>query len=539
MEESAAQNPERDPATDEAERRFVLGRIAALLFLSGAVASLGANQVLHDVVPWWAHALDALALGSAVVCLLIPFRRLGEWALHAVAVVATLEVTMTVVAGGEDGQPYAWYFVLIAVFVGYSFRSRAAVAAHLGLVCAGFAAPALGPWPSGDNAPVTVFIAVPVLVVSTAVFAYLRGSLERRNAELAELADLNRTLLEHSREEALTDALSGLANRRKLLADLAEALATASPAAPRVLALFDLDGFKSYNDTFGHPAGDALLTLLGRRLEEAVGAHGRAYRLGGDEFCVLLDPGADERLLVTAAAALSECGEGFDIGSSGGSVRLPDEAADASAALRIADRRMYAHKDSRRASGHRQACDVLLRLLRERQPELAEHNDHVATLVRRVARGLGMKGEQLDVVVRAGELHDVGKAAIPEAILDKPGPLDNGEWALMRRHTEIGERILAAAPALVPVGRIVRSSHERWDGAGYPDRLAGEDIPLGARIVAVCDAYEAMTSETRSYRPPRDPGDALAELERCAGTQFDPAVVAAFRLALADEPATV
>jgi two-component system, cell cycle response regulator len=144
-----------------------------------------------------------------------------------------------------------------------------------------------------------------------------------------------------------------------------------------------------------------------------------------------------------------------------------------------------------------------------------------------VGRELEMNAEQLDEVARAAELHDLGKVAIPEAILDKPGPLDETEWSFVRRHPLIGERILSAAPALRPVARLVRSSHERFDGSGYPDGISGPSIPLGARVVAVCDAFDAMVSE-RSYRPPRSPVEALAELQRCSGTQFDPVVVAAF-----------
>ena len=132
----------------------------------------------------------------------------------------------------------------------------------------------------------------------------------------------------------------------------------------------------------------------------------------------------------------------------------------------------------------------------------------------------------------AAELHDVGKVAIPDAIINKPGPLDDDEWAFMRRHTLIGERIVAAAPALGAVAQLVRASHEHWDGAGYPDATAGEDIPLGARIVAVCDAYDAIVSD-RPYRRGRSAAEAMAELHRCAGTQFDPAVVDAFAAVLA------
>jgi HD-GYP domain-containing protein (c-di-GMP phosphodiesterase class II) len=186
---------------------------------------------------------------------------------------------------------------------------------------------------------------------------------------------------------------------------------------------------------------------------------------------------------------------------------------------------------------------VLLRTLRERQPDLHDHLRGVAELALDVGHELGMATEQLDELSRAAELHDIGKVAIPDAILSKPGPLDAGEWAFMRRHTVIGERILGAAPALRPVARLVRASHERWDGDGYPDGLRNVEIPLGARIVAVCDAYHAMTSE-RPYRDAVTPAEALAELRECAGTQFDPDVVEAFgRLleqpgAAAEQPTT-
>src|SRR6185295_17327313 len=132
-----------------------------------------------------------------------------------------------------------------------------------------------------------------------------------------------------------------------------------------------------------------------------------------------------------------------------------------------------------------------------------------------------------DDIAHAAELHDVGKIAIPDAILQKTGPLDEGEWAFMRRHTLIGERILMAAPALRSVAKLVRSSHERWDGGGYPDGLRSEQIPLGARVVAVCDAFDAMTTN-RPYRHRVNQPAAMAELRACAGTQFDPQVVQAF-----------
>jgi len=339
----------------------------------------------------------------------------------------------------------------------------------------------------------------------------------------------NAVLLESSRRDAQTDALTGLGNRRAMSAALERYLAGTLAAAPSVLVMFDLDGFKLYNDRFGHIAGDSLLALLGLRLRESVGEAGAAYRLGGDEFCVLLDCNAAEadRYIAAAVEALCAEGDGFSVGTSYGRVEIPTEAGTSTAALRLADDRMYAQKGGRRGSARQQTHDVLLGVLREREPKLHHHLREVGRLAMLVGRRLQMDDEQLDELRRAAELHDIGKAAVPDAILNKPGRLEPHEWAFMARHTLVGERILLAAPALAPVAGIVRSSHERWDGDGYPDRIAGERIPLGSRIVHVCDAFDAMTSE-RPYAPAVSPEEAIAELERNGGTQFDADVVSAF-----------
>jgi two-component system cell cycle response regulator len=358
-------------------------------------------------------------------------------------------------------------------------------------------------------------------------------------ARLAITVGDNLRMLTASREEALTDALTGLGNRRSLTRDLEDVVALASPEHPACLALFDLDGFKTYNDTFGHPAGDSLLARLAKALDVAMEAHGTAYRMGGDEFCVLLDLERCELELVLAAAAtaLAESGDGFMITCSYGRVMLPAEAADAEHALNLADERMYVQKNGGRVSAGRQSSDVLLRALSERHPSLGAHVHGVAELAVSIGERLGLPPDELRDLRKAAEQHDMGKVAIPDAILNKPGPLDAAEWEFMRRHTIIGERILQAAPALAGVAAIVRSTHERMDGKGYPDQLAGEAIPLAARIVLVCDAYEAMTAD-RSYRRAMSAEVALEELERCAGSQFDPCVVSAFRV-LADQRAAL
>jgi diguanylate cyclase (GGDEF)-like protein len=337
----------------------------------------------------------------------------------------------------------------------------------------------------------------------------------------------NMRMLSSSRHEAMTDALTGLGNRRRLMADLDREFEHIDPASPRALAIFDLDGFKRYNDNFGHPAGDALLARLGRNLEGAIRPYGRAYRLGGDEFCALVAtdaPGA-EAIVAAAQVALSEQGKGFVVTASYGTVLLPFEATDTSTAMQIADQRLYGHKGERRSTQiGQQTRDVLMQMLQERHPDLHVHLDEVAALALAVGRRLKLNSEQLDEIARAAELHDVGKMAIPDEILNKPGPLDETEFGFIRQHTIVGERVLAAAPALAPVAKLVRSSHESWDGSGYPDGLAGEAIPLGARVIAVCDAFHAMTSE-RPYQAAVSPEKAVDELRRCAGTHFDPQVV--------------
>jgi two-component system cell cycle response regulator len=392
-------------------------------------------------------------------------------------------------------------------------------------LAAGAVATLVGVAAGADHAP---------LVIALAAASLLAG-LWRQALTLRD----NDRLLALTEAEAATDALTGLSNRRSLTADLKAAVLAATPSRPLTVALFDLDGFKHYNDTFGHPAGDALLQRVGRALDEAVAPPASAYRMGGDEFCVLVEGDADAAEVVAAAGrALQERGEGFVIGASRGTATVPGDAADASEALRVADHRMYAEKaeHGRRRPSALRATASLLQLLRERDPSLRNHTDEVAVWSAAVAQALGASPELVEQACLGGELHDIGKSSIPDAILDKPGPLTDEEWDFMRRHTVIGERILLADAALAHIASVARSHHERWDGGGYPDGLAGEEIPLAARIVSVCDSYEAMVAD-RPYRAARSHEEAATELRRCAGGQFDPAVVDAF-LAVLDRTET-
>jgi two-component system, cell cycle response regulator len=341
-------------------------------------------------------------------------------------------------------------------------------------------------------------------------------------------------LVSAARRDAHTDSLTGLWNRRRLVEDLESRLG-APQASEAVLVLFDLDGFKLYNDTFGHLAGDALLERIGSRLEAAVPA-GAAYRMGGDEFCALLEgDGIDpEQAAAALASAIADAGNGFWITACYGFVRLGDEAATASDALRLADHRMYARKGRSPHSLMAQTTSVLLRTLEERSESLERHAASVARLADAAAAAMGLSAEERDRLHAAALLHDVGNLVLPDHVLEKLDALDAPEWELVRRHTVAGERILRAAPALASIAPAVRATHERFDGQGYPDGLAGDEIPLAARIILACDAYDAMVSP-RSYAASFSPEEALAELERCAGAQFDPEVVAALRQVLAPQ----
>jgi len=399
-----------------------------------------------------------------------------------------------------------------------------------------------------DERPPSVLVPVLLALVSTGILVY--DHFERMHllalglATASIVAMIVRLILTHrqsldnivtSRRQARTDSLTGLANRFALLTAIERALADRTP---HVLLLFDLDGFKNYNDSYGHPAGDALLARLGSRIAGATSADGIAYRIGGDEFCVLGEWPADvplDGLIGRARAALCDEGEGFKIGASCGHALLPAEAQDATEVLRVADRRLYAEKNSGRVSARVQSARVLRRAMEAWDEELGAHTGDVAALAGRLAKRLGLDDDEVERVATAAELHDVGKIAIPRAILSKPGPLDADEWSFMRRHTLIGERIAQGAPALAGVAGLIRSSHERWDGGGYPDGLAGDAIPLGAQILFVCDAFSAMTTD-RCYKPGMPVAAAIEELRLYSGSQFAPTVVEAFMAERAAKP---
>jgi diguanylate cyclase (GGDEF)-like protein/putative nucleotidyltransferase with HDIG domain len=356
---------------------------------------------------------------------------------------------------------------------------------------------------------------------------------------------------------ALTDPLTGLGNHRhfhdRLERELIEAERNEHSFS---LCLVDVDDFKRVNDLFGHPAGDRVLSRLATTLRQ----NGEAFRLGGDEFALLLPEYDESEAVQTAGAIVERISQlGLEhIGSvtvSAGVATFPRQAPDRGELIRLADSALYWAKENGKNRVHVYRPDVVeLAELRKlatgpdraarfraaaslakavdlRDTYTGSHSARVADLAARVAARLGLDQEQIELARLAGSLHDLGKLAIPEELLRKPGPLTEPERMILERHPQIGFRMLESL-GVDTVADWVLHHHERWDGSGYPDGLPGDQIPLGARIIFVADAYDAMTSEC-VYRRRVSPQEAVAELERCAGTQFDPAIVSAFAEELA------
>jgi diguanylate cyclase (GGDEF)-like protein/putative nucleotidyltransferase with HDIG domain len=361
---------------------------------------------------------------------------------------------------------------------------------------------------------------------------------------------------------ALTDPLTGLGNHRSFHERLERELRSAEAQnSPFTLCLLDIDDFKRVNDLFGHPAGDSVIAQIGARLRQ----NGEAFRLGGDEFALLLPGRTAEEALPTAQSVLSRIAavDLTDVGSvsvSAGLASFPLHGVHRDELIRLADSALYWAKEHGRNRVHLYRPEVvelselrrlahgpdraarfraaasLSKAVDARDTYTGSHSSRVAELGAWIAARLGLDVEHVELTRLAGSLHDLGKLAVPEEILRKPGPLTPAERLVLERHSQIGFRMLESL-GVDPVAEWVLHHHERWDGRGYPDGLAGEQIPLSARIIFVADAYDAMTSD-RAYRSRLTPQEAVAELERCAGTQFDPEIVRVFARELGYAPAT-
>ena len=330
------------------------------------------------------------------------------------------------------------------------------------------------------------------------------------------------------------DDLTGLPVRAALSADVDGFLATREHADQQLtLHMFDLVGFKKYNDAFGFAAGDALLRHLAQRLSTSIGHRARVYRLRGAQFA-LIDPGPignRNELRSQAATHLREVGEGFLVECASSTVVIPRQARNVSEALKLADHELQAERAALRRLGLDEGTITPNRAV----GRLPGSPYEVSNVAESVSQTLGLDHDEIEVVHAAITWRDVGMMAIPDAILTSEHALTAEHWRYVRLHTLIGERLLRSNFGLHRVAGVVRSSHERWDGTGYPDGLHGHDIPLVARIVFVCSAFEDMTSP-RAHRRALPMGQALDELRRHAGAQFDPQVVAAFAGAFSESP---
>jgi two-component system, cell cycle response regulator len=338
---------------------------------------------------------------------------------------------------------------------------------------------------------------------------------------LAVTLQENRRLLETASGNALTDALTGLRNRRALMRDLESMATRATPDDPVALVLFDLNGFKSYNDRFGHPAGDALLQRLGFRLMALEKAGTRVYRLGGDEFSLLAtsDVPSAASLIDRAVEALSEDTEGFQVSASFGAAFIPQDAVEISEALRLADVRLYSRKATFHAD-HDRPHEELLRILNARAPRSAETRRLAAEIATDLAVAVGLDADKQREVARATLLRDVGTLALPDDVAQPNRPLTDAEARLIHQHPLIGERIVSAMPALRPLAPVIRSSYECWDGSGFPDGLHGARIPLTSRIVAISAARAQAHAEACGTTE-----SASSIVARQAGKQLDPELV--------------
>jgi diguanylate cyclase (GGDEF)-like protein len=522
--------------------RATMARAAALLSGSGALVCLAGvllpgDAQLHDDV-----LLGTAAAGAGVGALLLAlYDRVPRFAFHPIAVLGTGLATAAAYGWGSESAygplPYVW----VTLFVFYFF-TRGAALVHLALMAAGYAF-ALALEEPPDN-PLDGWVAtVGTLLVTGLFVGVVRDGVGRLITRLSDAAH--------------HDALTDLLNRRGFQQVFDTELERARRAdQPLSLIVGDLDRFKRVNDAHGHAAGDAVLQRVADAFRGAKRGFDSVARVGGEEFAVLA-PNCDEhggymlaeRIRAAVHEALAQSPADTPLTISFGVSTFPLHGQSADGLLRTADQALYAAKRLGRNRSVISSADVpgilagaqtssngeahvelaallnLAEALDVRDSGSASHCRRVGRFAELTARELGLPPEAVERVRLAGILHDVGRVALPDGVLAKEGPLTDDEWGWVRAHPAVGARMVETTE-YEDIRAWILFHHERPDGHGYPEGRAAGDVPLESAILAVADAYEAMTSD-RPYRPALTPDAAAEELRRESGRQFRAEVVEA------------
>ncbi len=539
----SADHAELNPFGAKEMARTLAGLFVAggLLAVVSVLISHGSHTSVSGVVVTGSLAVVAGAVLTGVGS------RLRVGAVGAFLALGTAAITSAIYFDGTASSVYACYYLWVGAEA-FLFLDRRGTALQIGLAGVAYAWVLEATVDTGALPQRWIMVMGTTVVIGLLV-AYLRARLVLLLGRLSAVAR--------------TDELTGIPNRRAFEERFEQELARgARDAQPLSVVVGDLDCFKLINDSRGHQEGDEVLRRVAAELEHHKRLTDVAARVGGEEFALLLPATAQdeaERVAERLRLAIREAFAGGDVplSISFGVAAFPVHATGGEGVLRCADQALYSAKEGGRdrtvvfdertaaplesarqrlvESSEMQLATVvgLAEALDIRDTGTGEHSRMVAAYAATMARRLGLDATRVERVELAGLLHDVGKIGISDRVLTKPGPLDDEEWRQMRTHPQIGARLLSR-PELADLRAWVISHHERPDGRGYPFGVTGDEIPLEARILAVADAYEAMTAG-RVYKRAMAHAAARAELQACAGTQFDGEVVEVFLQALDEE----
>lgn len=521
--------------------RAVMARSLSYLFFAGGFVV----AVLLAVLPHPEADVPAMAVVIGVSLLisfaiLLAFNRIPSWVFPVLGACGVVLISFGIYFRGSSNTVHALFYLWVTFYAFYFFSPRvAALELAFAVACYGAVLYTLPDPP--DHRPELLAIAVSSLAVTGIMISILKRRIDRLVARLADAAR--------------RDVLTGLLNRRAF-EELFDLELERSQRGQRTLSVIvgDLDNFKDINDRFGHQVGDITLERVATVLKRRKRRIDTAARMGGEEFALIVPDTDEHRCYMLAERLRTELRKAFEndpvpLTISFGVASFPMHGESPATLLHAADEALYAAKElgrnrsvlysneiagilspssriSRPRDEHLSTVLALAETLDIRDAGTAEHSQTVGSYAEMAARELGLDPSLVERVRLAGILHDIGKIGVPDSVLGKPGPLTQQEWTEIRKHPEIGARILAHA-SLGDIGEWILAHHERPDGSGFPYGLAAADIPLEASILAVADAYEAMTSD-RVYRAGVDHEQAQRQLTANVDRQFDRKVVEAF-----------